>query len=271
MTVVGVNNSLNLNFSTSFPLIVFSELIMQGQFQVAQATGTGNSANSTPVQIYKLTKPLTDQAVIVNLGYDQKVQVDFSSIANEKITLVHIGEKLIILFDNQSTVTVEPFFDSRSDPLSNITVEMAPGRDVSGQEFATLFPITTDTSVLPAADNGGNANGNAQASGANFSPFAIDALDPVPTNQLAPQEELPNFTITLPTGFVLTQPTAPAPTISAGVVPELAVDESFLSAATNGIAGSGQPPRRIDGGIRVGAVHDRCARRTEVADLCAVD
>lgn len=86
---------------------------MNGPFQVAQATGTANSSSSAPPRIYKLTKPLTDQAVVVNLGYDQKVQVDFSAIANEKITLVHVGEKLIILFDNQSTVTVEPFFDLR--------------------------------------------------------------------------------------------------------------------------------------------------------------
>ncbi len=51
------------------------------------------------MRIYKLTKPLTDQAVVVNLGYEQKAKIDFSAIANEKITLVHIGEKLIILFD----------------------------------------------------------------------------------------------------------------------------------------------------------------------------
>ncbi|UGY02097.1 DUF5801 repeats-in-toxin domain-containing protein [Bradyrhizobium quebecense] len=215
---------------------------MQGSFQVAQATGTGNSTNSAPVRIYKLTKPLTDQAVVVNLGYDQKAKVDFSSIANEKITLVHIGEKLIILFDNQSTVTVEPFFDSRADGQNNVTIEMAPGRDVSVQEFASLFPISTDSSVLPAADNGGNSNGNAQASGANFSPFAVDPLGPVGTNELAPQEELPGFTITLPTGFVLNG-IAPPPTISGGLVPQLIVDESFLTAATNhGVAGSGQGP-----------------------------
>src|SRR5262245_34583737 len=149
---------------------------MNGPFQVAQLSSPGNSGNNSPVRIYKLTKPLTDQAVVVNLGYDQKVKIDFTAIANEKITLVHIGEKLIILFDNDSTVTVEPFFKSRADGLggetrSEITVEMAPGRDISVKEFATLFPITTDTSVLPAADQGGNANGNAQASGANFSPF----------------------------------------------------------------------------------------------------
>src|SRR6188472_2386525 len=143
---------------------------MNAQFQVAQASGTGNTNNSAQPRIFKLTKPLTDQAVIVNVGYDQKVQVDFSAIANEKITLVHVGEKLIILFDNQSTVTVEPFFDSRSDPLQNITIEMAPGREISVTEFASLFSITTDTSVLPASDNGGNSNGNAQASGAHFTP-----------------------------------------------------------------------------------------------------
>src|SRR6266478_137303 len=128
---------------------------MNGQFQVAQASGQGNSnSNSTPPRIFKLTKPLTDQAVVVNLGYDQKVQVDFTAIANEKITLVHVGEKLVILFDNQSTVTVEPFFDSRHDALHNLTIEVAPGRDLTVAEFASSFPITTDSSalsVLPAA------------------------------------------------------------------------------------------------------------------------
>src|SRR6266700_6615111 len=150
---------------------------MNGPFQVAQATGAGtsNATSSAAPRIYTLTKPLTDQAVIVNVGYDQKVKVDFSAIANEKITLVHVGEKLIILFDNKSTVTVEPFFDSRHDALNNLTVEVAPGRDVSVSEFASLFPITTDQSVLPAAGDAGG-NGNAQASGANFSNSSVDPL-----------------------------------------------------------------------------------------------
>src|SRR6266403_2212580 len=147
---------------------------MNGQFQVAQASGTGNSNNATPPRIFKLTKPLGDQAVVVNLGYDQKVQVDFSAIANEKITLLHVGEKLIILFDNQSTVTVEPFFDSRHDALNNLTIEVAPGRDLSVSEFASSFPISTDQSVLPAA----GTDGNAQASGGNFVPPALDLLPP---------------------------------------------------------------------------------------------
>ncbi|WP_194481892.1 DUF5801 repeats-in-toxin domain-containing protein [Bradyrhizobium sp. CCBAU 53338] len=181
----------------------------------------------------------------MNLGYDQKVQVDFSAISNEKITLVHIGEKLIILFDNHSTVTVEPFFDSRHDQLGNLTIEVAPGRDLTVAEFASAFPIINDPSaasaVLPAAGDTLGQN-NAQASGANFSPFTVDPLPPVPTNTLAPQEELPTFQVDFPTGFVLQPTTPPAPTISLGTLPELVVDESFLTAATNGIDGSGTGP-----------------------------
>ena len=157
-----------------------------------------------PVRIYKLTKPLTDQAVIVNLGYDQKVKVDFSAIANEKITLVHVGEKLIILFDNQSTVTVEPFFNSRADGPGNdtrddITVEMAPGRDISVNEFASLFPITTDVSVLPAArrqferQRAGKRCILQPVFGRPVGPWCL-------LNKLAPQEELGNFVIEIPTG-----------------------------------------------------------------------
>src|SRR3954447_15827376 len=214
---------------------------MNGQFQVAQASGTGVSNSGAPPRVFKLTKPLTDQAVIINIGYDQKVQVDFSAIANEKITLVHVGEKLIILFENQSTVTVEPFFDSRHDALQNLTIEIAPGRNLSVTEFASTFPITTDQSVLPAA---GNANGNAQASGAHFDNPAVDPLavpNPLP---LLPQEELGNFVVTNPTGTApdgVLPPNPPSPvlpTIVAGLVPGLVVDESFLTVATNIIPGS---------------------------------
>ena len=214
---------------------------MNEQFRVAQATGAGNSNNASQPRIFKLTKPFADQAVVLNLGYDQKVQVDFSAISNEKITLVHVGEKLIILFDNHSTVTVEPFFDSRHDQLSNLTIEVAPGRDLTVAEFASAFPIINDPSaasaVLPAAGDSLGQN-NAQASGANFSPFTVDPLPPVPTNTLAPQEELPTFQVDFPTGFVPQTPASPAPTISLGALPELVVDESFLTSATNAIDGT---------------------------------
>ncbi|WGR68761.1 MULTISPECIES: DUF5801 repeats-in-toxin domain-containing protein [unclassified Bradyrhizobium] len=162
---------------------------MNAQFQ---ATGSAVPTNSTPVRTFSLSKPLTDQAVVVHLGYDQKVKLDFSAIANEKITLVHVGEKLIILFDNQSTVTVDPVFDSRHDDGGLLSIELAPGRDVNVQEFASLFPITTDQSVLPAA---GDGNGNAQASGAHFTGSAVDPLVAGNPLDLLGQEELGNFAL----------------------------------------------------------------------------
>src|SRR6266446_10533093 len=223
---------------------------MNKQFQVAQASGTGNPNSAAPARIFTLTKPLTDQSVVINLGYEQKVKVDFSGIAQEKITLVHIGEKLIILFDNQSTVTIEPFFDSRHDALGNLTIEVAPGRDLSVSEFASTFSITTDTSVLPAA----GTDGNAQASGGNFLPPLVDLLPPIPTNILAPPEVLPNLEFTnQPDLAIPTNPTPPPPppppvnpvAILAGIGPQLAVDESFTVAGAH-VAVAGSPSSNID-------------------------
>ncbi|WP_167532850.1 immunoglobulin-like domain-containing protein [Bradyrhizobium cajani] len=130
--------------------------------------------------------------MVVHLGYDQKVKLDFSAVANEKITLVRVGEKLIILFDNKSTITVDPVFDSRHDDQHLLSIELAAGRDVNVQEFASLFPITTDQSVLPAA---GDGNGNAQGSGASFSNSAVDPLNAGNPLDLLGQESLGTFAL----------------------------------------------------------------------------
>src|SRR5262249_23620705 len=88
------------------------------------AVGCAAPRSSAPARFIKLIKPDTGQAHTVNLGYDQNIKLDLSNISKEKITLVHVGEKLIILFDNQSTLTVEPFFDSRRDVLGNISFDV---------------------------------------------------------------------------------------------------------------------------------------------------
>src|SRR5712671_745918 len=64
------------------------------------ATGTGGNA---PRDI-KLVKPQGNQALAIAL--DGTVRLDFSAIANENLTLVHIGDRLIILFDNHAQVTL---------------------------------------------------------------------------------------------------------------------------------------------------------------------
>src|SRR5476651_1525125 len=165
---------------------------MNAPIVVAQANSSGSTTGTGSVRNIKVTKPSNEQAVTIQLGYDQAYKLDLSSIANEKITLVHIGEKLIILFENKSTVTVEPFFDSMNAPLSNVTVE-ANGRDFTGSEFASSFPITTDQSVLTAA---GVSPAGAPSSGADFHGPSVDPLNEPKPLALLGQEELPNWVTT---------------------------------------------------------------------------
>lgn len=167
---------------------------MNGPFQIAQANIAGQGGGKQPARIVKIAKPFSEQAVVVPLSYDGSVKADLSAIAGEKITLVHIGEKLIILFDNKSTITLEPFFDSTGKPLDGIQVEVSPGRDLTSAEFAQLFPVTEDNTILPAAGEG--SAGGATASGAHFTTVGVDPLSAPNPLDLLGQEELPNFVIT---------------------------------------------------------------------------
>ena len=117
----------------------------------------------------KLEKPANGQSVSVHL--DGLMRLDFSDVASEKLTFVRVGDKLVVLFDNQSTVTVDHVFDANGQPLADVGFQMAQDRTLTGDQFAALFPITTDQSVLPAAGAGGGPT-----AGANFSNAHVDAL-----------------------------------------------------------------------------------------------
>src|SRR6185312_16355916 len=125
-------------------------------------------ANLAQSRTLKVTKPQGDQSIVLDLS-DRNATFDLSAVADEKMTLVKAGPKLIILFDNQSTVTADPFFDFSGKPLANLDVELGPGRAINGEQFAQLFSITEDQSVLRAA-------GIIPPSGANFHDASVDAL-----------------------------------------------------------------------------------------------
>ena len=141
---------------------------MNAPFVVAQATA-GQNAGTAPRTI-KVTKPEGSQAITVRL--DGATRLDLSDISSENITLVRVGERLVILFDNQATVTVEPFFDSSGQPVQDLSLQVGPDRIVTGGEFANLFPISTDQSILPAAGEGAGARNT----GGQFGTFQIDGF-----------------------------------------------------------------------------------------------
>ncbi len=138
---------------------------MNAPVVLAQLSG---SSPQTPQKNLKLTRPQNGQAVTVHL--DGQTQLDFSDIGSEKLTFVRVGDKLIVLFDNQSTVTIDPVFDASGHPLPSVAFEMASDRTLTGDQFAELFPITTDQSVLPAA------GGSGPTAGAHFGDPSVDPL-----------------------------------------------------------------------------------------------
>src|SRR4051812_45891395 len=144
--------------------------VAQANVSSSYSSSTSGQASNSTSRLITLAKPAGDQAVVVHL--DGPSVLSLANIANENITLVRVGDKLVILFDNKSTITIEPVFDSAgafSD--QNLTFQLGGDRVVTGQEFAGLFPITTDQSILPAAGPAGTP------AGANFADHgAIDGL-----------------------------------------------------------------------------------------------
>ncbi len=139
---------------------------MNAPFIIAQAAPT-TGIGARPV--IRLTKPQDNQAVTVRL--DGTAQLDLSAIGSENITLVRVGERLVVLFDNQATVTVEPFFGQDGQPLQSLSVQLSGERVVDAAQFANLFPIIDDQSILPAAGDGGARN-----TGGQFGTFQVDAF-----------------------------------------------------------------------------------------------
>src|SRR3982751_4981507 len=102
---------------------------MNAPVLLAQLGGSSPQTGSAPKNL-KLEKPQNGQAVTVHL--DGNTKLDFSDVASEKLTFVRVGDKLIVLFDNQSTVTVDPVFDASGHPRADLAFEMGPDRTLSG-------------------------------------------------------------------------------------------------------------------------------------------
>jgi len=125
---------------------------MNAPFLIAQATGpevaTDFSAQSKPPRLIKIARPQDNQAVTVHL--DGNTKLDLSDVASDKITFVRVGDRLVILFDNQATVTIEPAFGPDGQILGDITFQVGPDRQLSGAEFAAAFPVggSNSTGIL---------------------------------------------------------------------------------------------------------------------------
>ena len=83
------------------------------QRTVVQTTGLQLSNLAEPRTV-EITKPERGQSIPVELDDNHSTKFDLSAVADENMTFVHAGTKLVIQFDNQSTVVADPFFDRAS-------------------------------------------------------------------------------------------------------------------------------------------------------------
>src|SRR5437762_6682690 len=123
---------------------------MSDRIIVAQATSL-QVADLVQPRILKVTKPQGDQSITLDL--EQSAKLDLSAVADENMTFVHAGTKLVIQFDNQSMVIADPFFDSTGKPFADLHVELGGGRAVTGEQFAQLVSETVGQSSLFDDDN----------------------------------------------------------------------------------------------------------------------
>src|SRR5262249_30304485 len=123
---------------------------MNERFIVEQATNV-QVAGLAQSHILKVAKPQDGQSVVLELG-DQNAKLDLSAVANEKLTFVQVGTKLIVQFDNQSTVTADPFFDSSGKPFTYLDVAFGGERSINKEQFEALVANSVSQSSLSDDD-----------------------------------------------------------------------------------------------------------------------
>lgn len=137
--------------------------------RVVVPSGGLRLSNRVAPNIVEVFKPPQGQAVALDLHERRATTLDFSAIADEKLNLVQDGARLVVEFDNQSTVIAEPFFDLSGKPLPYLEVEFGGVRAMSNEQLSALLgetvgqPTGTDEDKIPP-------------SGANFIDASVDLL-----------------------------------------------------------------------------------------------
>jgi hypothetical protein len=96
----------------------------------------------TDEKIAAIAKPKQGAAVMVKIGLEKNYLIDLSALAGEKVTLVRLSDRLLILFDNKSAVTIAPFADAQNKPPANVKFKTG-GRILTGAEFLPAFALTS--------------------------------------------------------------------------------------------------------------------------------
>nr|MCU0885202.1 hypothetical protein [Beijerinckiaceae bacterium] len=122
-------------------------------FQVAQAPASTSPQAPRKVVV---TRPADGQSVVIDVRGG--AEIDLRGIAAERVVFVQVGDRLVILFENREAVVLQGFY--RDGAVGqDLTFQVADGQQVGPQQFASLFPISSDLTILPASGPGSASGG----------------------------------------------------------------------------------------------------------------
>ncbi|MCA1953321.1 MAG: VCBS domain-containing protein, partial [Hyphomicrobiales bacterium] len=113
------------------------------------ATQNGLALVAAAGRTIALRKPEAGAAEVYRIASGDTL--DLSQIANENITLVKLGSRLVILFADRGFVVVDGLYLGDGAPAPDIQVGLNASTVVNAAQFVAQFPISDDTQVLTAA------------------------------------------------------------------------------------------------------------------------
>jgi hypothetical protein len=122
-------------------------------FQIAQASGS--AAPQAPRKVV-VTRPADGQSVVIDVRGG--AEIDLRGIAADRVVFVQVGDRLVILFENREAVVLQGFYRDGA-VAQDLVFQVADGQQVGPQQFASLFPITSDLTILPASGPGSASGG----------------------------------------------------------------------------------------------------------------
>ena len=228
--------------------------IRLAQIQTPQALGQG-----TARRVVALKHPAAGRLDDIYLRGD--ITLDFSAIANDRMVLVHTGNRLILIFEDQAMIVLHGFYDTTNQPASGPLVYVGAPQPLTLAEFVGTFPISNDITVLPATGPAAPATGSGVISDVSLtssftSPTTLtETQSPTSTLPASVQPQfsnLPFFTL----GLLVTNVTPPS---FATKQTAISTDEALLAGAGGsgdivtgkltydfGSAGAGSTPVRVD-------------------------
>lgn len=87
-----------------------------------------NSATPLDKRVVKLVRPADGAPQVVNVA--PGMVIDMQGIAEDKIVLVHAGDRLIIMFADRSSIVLKGFYHGNGDILAGLDVDLGQGNAI---------------------------------------------------------------------------------------------------------------------------------------------